>query len=135
MKAGDYLFIQFGHNDQKIDLTLYQPALMRYITDARAKNATPILFSPVGRKAATTADPGFLGLDQQARDLAASANVAFVDLTTLSINYYRTLPDRSVLFATPAEGTHFSETGATAISGLVAGALASGTTSIRDFLK
>jgi lysophospholipase L1-like esterase len=135
MKAGDYLFIQFGHNDQKIDLTLYQPALMRYITDARAKNATPILFSPVGRKSASTADPGFLGLDQQARDLAASANVAFVDLTTLSINYYGTLPDRSVLFAMASESTHFSESGATAISGLVARALASGTTSIRDFLK
>jgi lysophospholipase L1-like esterase len=135
MKAGDYLFIQFGHNDQKGDLTVYQPNLMRYITDARQKNATPILFSPVGRKSASLANPGFNGLDQQARDLAASANVAFVDLTTLSINYYGTLPDKSVAFAMPTESTHFSETGATAIAGVVARALKLGTTSIRDFLK
>jgi lysophospholipase L1-like esterase len=135
MKAGDYLFIQFGHNDQKGDLSLYQPALMRYITDARTKNATPILFSPVGRKAATLANPGFNGLDLQARDLAGTANVAFVDLTTLSINYYRTLADKNVAFAMPTESTHFSEIGATGIAGVVAEALKSGTSSIRDFLK
>jgi lysophospholipase L1-like esterase len=134
-KAGDYVFIQFGHNDQKIDLTLYKPALMRYITDARAKNATPVLFTPVGRKTASIASPGFNGLDQQARDLAAAANVALVDLTTLSINYYRTLPDKSVVFATPTEGTHFSESGATSIAGLVAGALKASTLPLRDFLK
>jgi lysophospholipase L1-like esterase len=140
MKAGDYLFIQFGHNDQKSQSGIdnYKANLMKYITDARNKNATPILFSPVARKAATLADPGFAGLDQQARDLAKSANVAFVDLTTLAINYYNTLPDKSVLFATPTEGTHFNVTGATAISSLVADALKGGTTpttSIRDFVR
>jgi len=140
MKAGDYLFIQFGHNDQKSqsDIDGYKANLMKYITDARNKNATPILFSPVARKAATLADPGFAGLDQQARDLAKSAGVAFVDLTTLSINYYGTLADKSVLFATPTEGTHFSITGATAVSRLVGDALKAGTTpatSIRDFLR
>jgi lysophospholipase L1-like esterase len=140
MKAGDYLFIQFGHNDQKSqsDIDNYKANLMKYITDARNKNATPILFSPVGRKAATLANPGFAGLDQQARDLAKSASVAFVDLTTLSINYYNTLADRSVLFATPTEGTHFSGTGATAVSSLVANALKAGTTpatSIGNFLR
>lgn len=130
MKAGDFLFIQFGHNDQKTqaDKDSYQANLMKFIKDARDKSATPILFSPVARKSATLADPGFAGLDQQARDLAKSANVAFVDLTTLAINYYATVPDKSALFMTASEGTHFSEAGATAISGLVAKALKSGTT-------
>ena len=135
MKAGDYLFIQFGHNDQKGDLSLYKPALMKYIDDARAKGATPILFTPVGRKTATTADAGFAGLDEQARQLAADAGVDLVDLTKLSIAYYGTVPDKSALFATSSEGTHFSESGATAISGLVANALKGGTVSIRTYLK
>ena len=130
MKKGDFLFIQFGHNDQKsaADRDAYKANLTKYIDDARASGATPILFSPVGRKSATTAAPGFDGLDQQVRDLAKSANVALVDLTKLSIDYYQTVPDKSVLFATASEGTHFSETGATAISGLVAKALKGGTT-------
>ena len=106
MRAGDYLFIQFGHNDQKnsADVTNYQANLTKYITDARAKGATPVLFTPVARKGASTADPGFAGLDQQARDLAAAQNVALVDLTNLAIAYYKTVPNVSALFATPTRG-------------------------------
>ena len=137
MRAGDYLFIQFGHNDQKntADVASYQANLMKYISDARAKNATPVLFTPVARKSASTANPGFAGLDQQARDLAAAQNVALVDLTTLAIAHYKTVPNLSALFATASEGTHFSETGATQIAGLVAGALKSGTLPLRSLVK
>lgn len=135
MRAGDYLFIQFGHNDQKAqaDIDAYQANLTKYITDARARNVTPVLFTPVARRTATAADPGFAGLDQQARDLAAAQNVALVDLTNLAIAYYRTVPDISVLFATPTEGTHFSETGATQVAGLVARALQSSALPIKTY--
>ncbi len=137
MRTGDYLFIQFGHNDQKnsSDVTNYKANLTKYITDAHAKGATPVLFTPVARKSASTGSPGFAGLDQQARDLAASQNVALVDLTNLAIAYYKTVPNLSALFATPSEGTHFSETGATQIAGLVAGALKGGTLPLRTFVK
>lgn len=140
LKAGDYLFIQFGHNDQKSQSGIdgYKANLMKFITDARNENATPILFSPVARKTATMSDPGFQGLDQQARELAQSANVAFVDLTTLSIDYYASVPDESSLFTSANEPTHFNIVGATAVSSLVVDALKAGTspaTSIGDFLK
>ncbi len=137
MRAGDYLFVQFGHNDQKssTDVASYKANLMKYITDARAKNVTPVLFTPVARKSASTGSPGFAGLDQQVRDLAASQNVALIDLTTLAIAYYKTVPDLSSLFATPSEGTHFSETGATRIAGVVANAIKGGTLPLRAFLR
>ena len=149
MKKGDYIFIQFGHNDQKIasDVTNYKANLMKYVTDARNAMATPILFSPVARRGylagsgksgtPTLADPGFNGLDQQARDLAAAEKIAFVDLTTLALKYYGTV-DPAPLFYRSGEITHFSVAGATAISKLVADALKAGTTpttSIADFLK
>ena len=78
MKRGDFLFIQFGHNDQKTQAGIdsFKANLMKFINDARTAGATPILFTPVARKTATTADPGFAGLDGQVRELAASANVA-----------------------------------------------------------
>jgi lysophospholipase L1-like esterase len=137
MRAGDYLFIQFGHNDQKAaaDIAAYQTNLLKYITDARARSVTPVLFTPVARKTATTGDPGFAGLDQQARDLAASQGVALVDLTALAIAYYRTVPDLAALFATPTEGTHFSEAGATQIANLVAQTLKAGTLPLKSFVK
>jgi lysophospholipase L1-like esterase len=147
LKEGDYLFIQFGHNDQKSQAGIdsYKTNLMKFIADARSAKATPILFSPVARRAylddrnkpTTLADPGFEGLDQQARDLAAAEQVAFVDLTKLAIEYYATV-DASTLFASSSEIAHFNVTGATAVSKLVAGALKAGTTpttSIAEFLR
>jgi lysophospholipase L1-like esterase len=144
LKKGDYLFIQFGHNDQKSTsgVANYKANLMKYITDARNAMATPILFSPVARraylddqnKAVTLEDPGFNGLDQQARDLAAAEKVAFVDLTTLAINYYATVNAKTLM----NDIAHFNAAGATAISKLVADALKAGTTpttSIGDFVK
>jgi lysophospholipase L1-like esterase len=135
MRAGDYLFIQFGHNDQKAqaDIDAYQANLMKYISDARTRNVTPVLLTPVARRTATAANPGFAGLDQQARDLAAAQNVALVDLTNLAIAYYKTVPDISLLFATPTEGTHFSESGATGVANLVAQALKTSTLPLKTF--
>jgi lysophospholipase L1-like esterase len=85
-------------------------------------------------KAVTLEDPGFNGLDQQARDLAAAENVAFVDLTTLAIKYYATVNAASLM----NDIAHFNAAGATAISKLVADALKAGTTpmtSISDFVR
>ncbi len=147
LKKGDYLFIQFGHNDMKspTDTANYKANLMKFVTDARSAMATPILFSPVARRAylddrtkpTTLADPGFNGLDQQARDLAAAENVAFVDLTTLALKHYQAV-DAPALFSSRTEITHFNTKGATIISQLVANALKAGTapsTMIADFLK
>ncbi|UBB88643.1 rhamnogalacturonan acetylesterase [Candidatus Kaistella beijingensis] len=58
LKKGDYLFIQFGHNDAKDTdptrytnpQTSYRYNLIRYIEEARAKGAIPILFSSIARR-------------------------------------------------------------------------------------
>ena len=136
MRAGDYLFIQFGHNDQKAQSSIdgYKANLMKYITDAKTKGATPVLFTPVARKGASTADPGFAGLDQQVRELATAQNVAVIDLTTLAIAHYKTVPNLSALFAV-GDSTHFSETGATQISGLVVKDLKAKTLPLNAFIK
>jgi hypothetical protein len=61
--------------------------------------------------------------------------VALVDLTNLSLAYYKTLPDKSVAFGNPSEGTHFSETGATGLSNQVVTSLKAGTLPLKDFIK
>jgi DNA sulfur modification protein DndE len=58
LHKGDYVFIQFGHNDQKeSDTARYAPAqtdyrknLIRYIEETQAKGATPVLLTPVMRR-------------------------------------------------------------------------------------
>lgn len=58
LKKGDYVFIEFGHNDEKLDKpdvgaaanTDYRNNLIRFINDVRAKNAIPVLLTPVMRR-------------------------------------------------------------------------------------
>lgn len=57
LKAGDYLVIQFGHNDEKVSEKLHTVAfesfndtLKMYITKAKAKGAYPIICSSIVRR-------------------------------------------------------------------------------------
>lgn len=58
LKPGDYVFIQFGHNDAKVadstrytnPHTSYRHNLIRFVTETRAKGAIPILFSSIARR-------------------------------------------------------------------------------------
>lgn len=58
LKPGDFVVIQFGHNDEKLDNVKvgtapggeYTANLVRFIRDARAHQAMPILATPVARR-------------------------------------------------------------------------------------
>ena len=57
IQKGDYVFIQFGHNDSKPDVarktdphTTYHDNLVRYIRESREKGAIPILFTSIVRR-------------------------------------------------------------------------------------
>jgi lysophospholipase L1-like esterase len=58
LKPGDYVFIQFGHNDQKEKdstrytnpHTAYRHNLIRFVNETRAKGAIPVLFSSIVRR-------------------------------------------------------------------------------------
>jgi lysophospholipase L1-like esterase len=57
LKKGDYVFIQFGHNDQSKDKGErytppedYKKNLIRFVEEIRAKGGNPVLFTPVMRR-------------------------------------------------------------------------------------
>lgn len=58
VKDGDYVFIQFGHNDQKIKSsdrysdpkTEFRENLRRYIRETKAKGGIPVLFTSIARR-------------------------------------------------------------------------------------
>lgn len=57
LQAGDWVLIQFGHNDQSIEkpdrytpLADYERNLARFVADVRARGATPILLTPLARR-------------------------------------------------------------------------------------
>ncbi len=58
LQAGDFVIIQFGHNDEKLEdpkrgtdpKTTFPANLRRFVADVRAKGASPILATPVARR-------------------------------------------------------------------------------------
>lgn len=89
LKAGDYVFIQFGHNDEKIDkpetgtsLEDYKLNLTKYVKDARAKNATPILMTPIMRRSFKNGlfVDSHGGYPNVVRKLADSLQVPMIDM-------------------------------------------------------
>ncbi len=57
LRAGDYVLIQFGHNDSSKEKTDrytppedYRANLTRFVADVRAKKAVPVLLTPVMRR-------------------------------------------------------------------------------------
>ena len=93
IKAGDYLMIQFAHNDQKLGggyvpaMTDYKDFLKSYIAQTRAKGATPILVTSMNRRSFDEAGKikQTLGEYPQAmREVGADQGVAVIDLNALS---------------------------------------------------
>ncbi|MBD0379024.1 rhamnogalacturonan acetylesterase [Paenibacillus sedimenti] len=143
MGPNDYLFIQFGHNDQKLDeerftspFTTYKQHLKVYIDEARQRGATPILVTSVQRR--------FFGQDGVLMDthgeyvtamkqLAEEEDVILIDLAEKSKQLFEklgpeetkslfmwTLPGEFPNFPKGVEdNTHFQERGGIAIAKLV----------------
>jgi lysophospholipase L1-like esterase len=96
LKKGDYLFIQFGHNDQnqKRDVAVYKATLKRYVAAARERGATPVLVTPMRRR---TFDQGGKSTNtlgdypEAVRQLAKEEQVFLIDLNTMSKDFYEAL--------------------------------------------
>ncbi|MGV3538729.1 MAG: rhamnogalacturonan acetylesterase [Rufibacter sp.] len=89
MKAGDYLFIQFGHNDEvemKKSYTTqadYRKNLERFIAEARAKKAFPVLVTPAARRKFSPEgkiEETHLAYSGIVRAVAAQQKVPLIDL-------------------------------------------------------
>lgn len=135
LKPGDYVFIQFGHNDQPKEKASYTPPadyrqnLINFVNDVRAKKATPVLLTPVMRRRFDK-DGNFQDSHAEYPDIvravAAEKKVALIDMHRTSeaaIKQYGVEPSRKLfLQLKPDENpnypkgvednTHFSPLGA-----------------------
>jgi lysophospholipase L1-like esterase len=139
----DYVFIQFGHNDQK-DPSLapdegFAEYLRRYVDEARAAGIKPVLVTPVARrtfskgKASTTLTP----FADAIKKVAKEKDVPVIDLHKLAFDLFDTLGDEGSadLTASKTDRTHFSKKGALAVAGLVAKALPDAVPDLKGYLK
>lgn len=141
--VGDYVFIQFGHNDEskeKVERYTnpqeFKSNLTKFVRETRALKAIPILLTPVSRRKfdeAGIAQETHKIYSQLVNEVAAEENVLFVDLDTKSRALYQEFgkDNSTLLFLQLKAGehpnypdgkidnTHFSELGARLIAQLV----------------
>jgi lysophospholipase L1-like esterase len=145
LQAGDYVFIQFGHNDEKVGTTNYSSPddyrrhLVRFVDDVRARGGHAVLFTPVVRRrfdGAHLVDTHGAYPDA-ARAAAREAQVPLVDMTRASAALVEPMgPDSSRALwlhlepgANPNypagvhDDTHFNPLGAQRMAGLAIDAL------------
>lgn len=104
LRPGDYVFIQFGHNDQKIaDSTRYaSPAdyaenLRRYVREARERGAEPVLLTPVVRRHFVDGELTDTHGEYPAavRRVAAEERVPLLDMEPLTREWVSSLGDEA----------------------------------------
>ena len=101
LQAGDYVLIQFGHNDQKQDdpkryaevNTRYPELLQQFIREVKAKAAIPMLASSICRRnfKGKTLERDLAAYAAQAKQQAALAQIDFFDLQHHSCNLWQDL--------------------------------------------
>ena len=147
LQPGDYVFIQFGHNDEKVGTNNYSSPddyrrnLEQLVDEVRAKQGQPVLFTPVVRRkfdgAQLVATHG--AYPDAARAAAQERGVPLVDMERASAALVQQLgPDSSRALwlhldagANPnypngvKDDTHFNPLGARTMAGLAIDALRS----------
>jgi lysophospholipase L1-like esterase len=121
IKPGDYLFIQFGHNDEKEKgegvgaFTTYKASLKRYVEEARGRGATVVLITPMQRRTFDSAGKitdSHGDYDDAVRAAAKELSAPLIDLHAMSKPFYEALgPEESKKAFAPGDGTHHNNYG------------------------
>lgn len=158
LQPGDYVVIEFGHNDSKEDAarhtdpgTTYDANLTRFVKDARAKGAQPVIFNSIPRR-------NFVGdslVDTHgeyltaARRVAVQQGVPFVDLNTPVAKFITDLgPEESkkyFMHVAPGtvplcpdgktDDTHLNVKGARAVASIAVDALAETVPALAPYVR
>ena len=145
LKPGDYVFIQFGHNDEKVGTANYSSPddyrrnLLHFVDDVRAHGGHPVLFTPVVRRKfeGTHLVDTHGAYPDAVRAAATEGHVPLVDMTRASAELVEPLgPDSSRTLwlqlepgananypAGVHDDTHFNPRGAERMAGLALDAL------------
>jgi lysophospholipase L1-like esterase len=112
MKKGDYVMLQFGHNDMKDKLPdaleTYRTNLVAIVKQVRELGGTPVLITSMERKGGVKNDT-LAGYPDAVRSVANELDVAMIDLHAMSRTLYQSLGDK--VGAAFQDGTHHNNYG------------------------
>lgn len=152
MNPGDYVFIQFAHNDEKeggkdgadfrgtAPWTTYKSFLEKYVDETRQLGGIPVLITPIVRRyfdeagritrkgchdIGTLEDDSTLNYVRVMKHVARQKKNVLIDMTALTKSFVEHLgPDATIRqIYVPTDGTHTQATGAACYAGIAAGEL------------
>lgn len=157
VKKGDYVFIQFGHNDEKTDPKrhtvpggTFDDNLRRFVNETRAKGGIPVLFNSIVRRnfvGDTLRDTHGEYLESP-RQVAREMGVTFIDMNRITHEFVQGLgaEESKKLFmwvqpnTVPAlpqgreDNTHLNVYGGKIVSKLAADAIANAIPELKKYL-
>ncbi len=102
LNEGDYVIIEFGHNDEKLEkpgigttLDQFRDNLIKFVNDTRSKKAFPILMTPISRRSfkdgvVTLTHKGYPNV---VRHVADSLKVPMVDMELKTKQWLQSVGD------------------------------------------
>ena len=146
LQKGDYVFIQFGHNDAKPDTarhtdpgSTFDDNLRRFVNESRSKGAIPVLFNSIVRR--HFEDGQLTDTHGEYREvparIAAELQVPYIDMNRLTHDWVQALGDepsrayfmwveKNTLACCPKgkqDNTHLNVRGARAVAAMAVNAL------------
>lgn len=141
LKPGDYVFIQFAHNDEKeqgkdgadgrgtAPWTTYKSYLEKYADETKALGGKPVFITPIIRRyftkegtisakgchdLGTVPDDSTLNYVRVMKHVARNKQVPLIDITALTRNFAEQLGETTTVkcIYVPTDGTHTQATGA-----------------------
>lgn len=157
-KPGDYLFIEFAHNDQKAGgnhldpFTTYRKTLKEWIAEAVKRKVIPVLVTSMHRRNFDSAGHiinTLLEYPEAMRQTAAEENVALIDLNAMSKTLYEAWGPQASLKAFvhyPAnsfpnqpealkDNTHFSPYGAYELAKCIISSIRKQTPALAEYIR
>ena len=159
-RAGDYLFVQFGTNDSNQTATYddgepyylapatdFKTWMQMYIDGAKGRGVTPVLVTPPPRNSCrsdgVSFNYSFTSYATAMKELGQTNSVAVVDLGARAVTYLNGKADCDWASANfflvradgTVDGTHFQETGANILAGLVVEGVGALALPLASFIK
>jgi lysophospholipase L1-like esterase len=160
VRDGDFVIIQFGHNDEKTEdpkrgtdpKTTFPDNLRRFVREVRARRATPVLATPVCRRkfdAAGKLTPTHGEYPDAVRRVAAEEHVPLLELERATAAWLQEAGDegskRFFMWIEPGkypklpdgkqDDTHFVEAGAMRVAAMAVAAMREEKLALVDWLR
>ena len=144
LKKGDYVLIQYAHNDEKEKgdgigaFTSFKASLKKYVEEIRKKGGNPVLITPMHRR--TFDNDGKItnshgDYPEAIRQAATEENVPLIDLNVMSKAFYEALgKEKSGVAFKDGDATHHSKYGSYELAKMIVEGIKADKLSISKYL-